>query len=496
MPSALYRAMVLNGGMAGATVYAFTVPEDLWAGSRARYWQEAILPSLRELASMSLIARKEFVAKRAPVAYQLALAGNPLEFHANLRDLDAVRDEGFMLLGAYGAERPGQVPELIPNTGRHYWVPVLSPYAPAEVLNSFGHVAKANELASADAWTQLLDQFHQPDGTGTAFITRVGRGVFVMHTRENAFEEQTFQVPELPAPIVAFEAERTQEGVVLKWPFREGDVSFNVFKRPYPSGTFERVAEGLDRRAWTDPAPSPDAAVSYTVTALTNEKAPYQGTVNYGDYRVFSTVESRIAEEVIVSALTPLAKSTPLEAPPDTRPKTQAWWPGVEGLPEDQKAPALEITARIEQWDAAFQARNLDGVLDVYTTEYQDPQWWRFQYVKRAYQWFFERYRACRMARQVRQWDFAQVAASGQVRVLLYCRFSGAAISDPSGHAGDDPAWFPRHDGGEVWITFSKKEGSWRIERTEPALPNFAELLAFATDPYTPLAPGPDVYPR
>ncbi len=496
MPPKLYRAMILNGAMGGAAVYAFDIPGDLWFGERAKYWQEAIQPALREIVQQGLIARREFVQKKAAVACQLAVAPTPAAFQANLLDVDGARDQGLLMLGAYGLARPGQIAELIPNSGRHYWVPLLSAFAPADVSSMFGRIVQAGTTPSASAWTQLLDQFHQPDGGGTAFITRVGRGVFVMNTQENLLGEQTFEIPSLPSPIVGLEAERIDGAVVLKWPFREGDVSFKIYKRPYPAGVFELVAEGTDRRTWTDPAPSADAAFAYAVTALTNEQAPYSGAVNYGDFMAFSTAESRIVEETVISNIAPMAKGQPLEVAPDTRPKTQAWWPNTDGLPEAHLALALEIAERIEQLDKAFCAEDLDTVLDLYTTEYQDAQWWRFQYVKRAFQWFFERYGTCRMDRQIRQWDFSTYDTSGQVRVLLYCRFSGTAISDPSGRIGQVQAYFPCNETGEVWITLSKKEELWRIERTEPSLPNMAELLSFSAGPYDTLTPGPDIYKK
>lgn len=496
MPAKLYRAMVLNGAMGGATVYAFDIPADLWFGDRPKYWQEVIQPTLREIAQQGLIARREFVLKKAPVACELAIAPTPEAFQINLRDVDGVRDLGLLTLGAYGMERPGQIAELIPNTGRHYWVPLVSAFAPADVSTMFGRLVPAGTTPSAQAWNQVLDQFHQPDGAGTAFVTRVGRGVFVMHTQENLYLEQTFEIPNLPAPVVGLEAERQSGAVTLKWPFREGDVSFKVYKRPYPGGEFALVAEGTDRRTWTDPEPSADAAYAYAVTALTNEQAPYSGTVNFGDYLAFSVAESRIVEEAVISNIAAMAKGQPLETPADTRPKTQAWWPNTDGLSDDQKTLALEIADRIEEWERAFAAEDLDAVLDLYRTEYQDAQWWRFQYVKRAFQWFFERYGACRMDRQIRHWDFSTYDTSGQVRVLLYCRFSGTAVSDPSGRVGQTQAFFPCNDTGEVWITLSKKEQVWRIERTEPSLPNMAEILSFSAGPYDRLAPGPDFYKK
>jgi hypothetical protein len=496
MPPSLYRAMVLNGALGGASVYAFPEGRDLWSGDRVQYWTEAIKPVLTQVTSGGLIASKEFVSKKIRVAFQLGPSRTPEEFQLNLRDLDGVRDEGLMLKGAYGMERPGQIVELIPNSGRHYWVPILSSVAPAEVLGSLPRIVKPASVPTAEHWTELLDQYLGPDGSGSAFIVRVGRGVFVMHTRESHFEEQSFVIPSLPTPVRGVRAQRRDTTVTLDWPFREGDVSYSVFKRIYPTGEFTEVAKNIDERSWTDPAADAAQSAAYAVTALTNEKEPYEGTVNFGDYLAFSAVESRIEEEVVLTDLVLQSQSRAIEGPLAIQPKSQDWWPTYEGVSDEQRPVAEAIVQRIEQWDEAFASENLDGVMDLYGTEYRDPQWWQFQYAKRAYQWFFERYSACRMTRQIREWDLANYETTGEVRVLLYCRFSGTAISDPTGRFAGQRAWFPRDELGEVWLTFANREGEWRIERSDPALPNFADILSFSAGPYDSFPPGPDVFGR
>ena len=156
---------------------------------------------------------------------------------------------------------------------------------------------------------------------------------------------------------------------------------------------------------------------------------------------------------------------------------------------------------RIEALDRAFAQKDLNGVMDLYSPDYQDPQGWQIQYVRRAFEWFFQHYRACVMHRQIRQWDFsaydtsgpeAADAATGPIAVLLYCRFSGYALSDPTGRMADLPAYFPRTNTSEVWFYFAEREGVWRIVRTDPALPNFKDILSFSASPYDALPLGPD----
>ncbi len=490
-PGSLYRAMILNGAMTGAAVYSFAPEDDLWFGANKRHWDEAILPTLLEVVGKGFIARKDFVMKKAQTACRLIPAGNPAEFHANLRDIDGVLDKGFLMNAVYGLEKPGQVPELIPNRSSHYWIPLLSVHAPQEFLNSFAAVIPAGAKASADEWAAQLKPFEHADGGGAACIAAVGRAIFVMNTRENIDEAQPFTLSAVPAPVRKTVARRESGAIELTWPFREGDVSYNIYKRVAPETRFSPAAEGLLERRFVDTAVTGDQNIAYAVTALTNETEPYEGIVNYGQYLVLSTVESRIAEEVILSPLLSTAESVPLAAPAAPA-APQEWWPRLSGLDEAQAAAGKAIADRIEAWEKAIEARDLTGTLDIYAPEYQDPQGWRTEYVRRAYQWFFERCPFPRMARQVHAWDFTELVSMGRAKVLLYVSLTGAALSDPSGHLADPPMAIPRNSTSEVWVNFVNQGGVWRILGTDPALPNFRDLLSFSAGPYDPLAPGPD----
>ena len=96
------------------------------------------------------------------------------------------------------------------------------------------------------------------------------------------------------------------------------------------------------------------------------------------------------------------------------------------------------------------------------------------------------------MHRQVRRWDFGAYDTTGQVGVLLYCRFQGWALTDPTGRTADMPAYFPRQGNGEVLISFTNKDGVWRIVKTNPALPNFKDILSFSASPLDAITLGPD----
>lgn len=496
VPSALYRAMILNGALAGAAVYAFSPDDDLWFGAQRRHWDAAILPTMMELIARGLIARKDFVEKKTQVAYQLGAAATPGDFHRNLRDLDATLDEGLLIHAAYGVERPGQITELVLNRGDLYRIPVFSPYAPQEALGGFALLVQPGAADSVQGWAHLLEAYRSPDGAGDAFISVVGRGIFIMHTRENTLAAQRFALNAAPAPVRRFTARCEGENVELTWPFREGDVSYTVLRRIPPDPQYLVLAEGVLERRYVDPFPPFDQTLAYAVTALTNETEPFEGVLHYGEHLLLSVVESRIAEEAILSPLLTAVQSAPIPETPAPPEEASPWWPDYDGLDETQQATARAIVERIELWERAFQAGDLDGVMDLYATDYEDAQGWGFQYVRRAYQWFFERCRTPRIHRQIRRWNFQSYATTREVNLLLYCALTGVAWSDPAGRIADQIMAIPRTESAEAWFTFTDKDGVWRIQRTNPAVPNFRDLLSYAAGPYDDITPGPDQLAR
>ena len=477
-PPALYRAMILNGAMAGAAVYRFDRAEDLWYGASKEHWDDVIFPTLTELIRRGHIARKDLVQRKARIAYRLNPAENAAEFRANLVDIDAVYGEGRMLRGAYGMERPGQVPELVLNEGRYYWIPILSPYASDEVLRQFEEVILPGAMLDAQAWRDRLDLYYAPDGEGDAFISKVGRGIFVMHTRENLFEEQSFRLSALPAPVRAFTAQRVAEGIELSWPFREGDLFYRVYRRVPPETEYTLVASDIDGRRYTDKTPGNSGSLRYTVTALTNEREAHSGTVNFGDYLVFSTVESRFVEEVFLDSITSSTTSVPMIQAADERPKTQVWWPtGLEGLDANQLSAAQAIAARIEAWEQAFIEEDLEGVVANYAEDYEDAAGRGGEYVRAAYDLFFKMYRAGQMHRQIREWDMSTYAANGEVGLVLYCRFTGIDEVGAQGRYADLPVDFPDVPEGEVRLRFAERDGAWRLIASDPPLPSLDDFV-------------------
>ncbi|MCF6286432.1 MAG: hypothetical protein L3K26_14750, partial [Candidatus Hydrogenedentes bacterium] len=273
-PHTLYRAMILNGAMTGATVYSFENGPDLWYGPTRFHWDEGILPLLRNLGSRNLVIRKDLVLRRARVALQLAEADNPEVFHLNLKDIDGVLDEGNLLRAAYGLDRPGQIAELVPNRGDYYWIPFLSPHASEAALGQFEKVIAAGTLPTAPAWIEALAPYRNPRSTGEAFVAEVGLNTFVMNTRENIREQQSFSIAEVASPVRQFQAKRENNAVVISWNFRENDVEYRVHRRILPETQFTPLSPRLEQetRIYTDSDVASDQTVAYAITAVTDER--------------------------------------------------------------------------------------------------------------------------------------------------------------------------------------------------------------------------------
>lgn len=495
-PHTLYRAMILNGAMTGATVYSFEHGPDLWYGPNRFHWDAGIFPTIRDLGPRALVARKDLVQRRTRVALALVEAADPETFHLNLKDIDGVLDEGNLLRAAYGLERPGQIAELIPNGGDHFWIPYLSPHAGEATRKQFDRVVKAGTVPNVSSWVETLAPYRQPAGSGQAFITKVGLNAFVMNTRENMLEEQAFTVDAVAAPVRGFEARRQEDAVEITWDFRENDVEYRVYRRVLPDTHFTLISGPLEQEVqrYVDSNVLPGQQVAYSVTAVTDENEPLTGVVKFGEYRAFSVVESRIAEEVVLTDVLAHATSVPV-SDPDPKPSVSApWWPDYEGVPEAHLAVAEAITGQIDLWEESLLAKNLNGVMAVYDTEYEDPSGWGFQYAKRAYQWLIERYRSVKMHRQIRQWNFSNLESKGEVNLLLYLQLSAVALTDSSGLLADVQITIPRTPAAEVWTTWSNAEGVWRMVSTNPALPNFRELLSYEAGPYDNFPLGPDQF--
>jgi len=413
-PAALYRALILNGAMTGATTYWFNNADELWAGSTPRFWTQVISPTLLNMTRDGYIASKGLVKRNSQVAYRLNPASTWAEFTPILDDIDGVFHEGRMIHAAYGMERPGQVPEWIPNNGAYYWIPILSAYASEDVIFSFKEVFLPGTMPSVAAWRERLNSHYTPDGAGTAFIQKVGRAFFVMHTRENAYETQSFSLNSLPAPLHDISATREGSKVTVNWPFREGDVSYSIYRLRTPNlsdiraNDFEEIASELDARSYVDEAIPPGETVLYSVTALTNERGTLKGTVNYGDYRIISAVKSRIDGFALLEPYT--MRSRPVNGIASQVSGLPTAQPDWIAPPEDQ-TQSVEASAAIaqslEDVSAAVHAEDTPALLALIHEDYRDSAGTTKPLLATLFEALFGHYQMGPMGHQIQGWEDA-----------------------------------------------------------------------------------------
>ena len=432
--SPLYRAMLLNGVMGGAVVYAFEDENALWTGKENVHWEKAIKPTLDELISLNPIPQKNLIQQRVNTGFQLYPVSNPFEFHKNLKEIDPQRDEGKMLQVVYNVSSPGKLPILIPENGNSYVIPILSSFLTNEQVSMFTNIVGYSPTHPEWTWSQVLTDTSKSVGEGTAFITNVGKWVFVFNSTEYEIIPQTYQLVNLPAPVRKFSANRVEDGVVLKWPFREGDIFYQVYRRLPPETSFQLLARGLDSREWKDTSALPQQTVAYSITALTSEQEPLSGTVNFGDYLMFSTVESRIVEETVLAPETFYAESVPILLPTEIVGEKTGCKDPAEGLESTQKEQVNIIIKTMELLESAIIGKNIDSLVNLFDPNYKDSLGRGIDYLRAGLELFFSQCDYPKVIWQVRRWLFETTADNQtQIKMTMFFKIRGYKLSDSLG---------------------------------------------------------------
>lgn len=534
MPPDLYRAMILLGASMGATVYDFEPFWDLFDYDNSVCWKRFIYPTLMEVIQRKMIPTREQVLQKVKVAYQYKEVGDIREFHEILKDIDWIGDAGLLSRAAYGLWQRYLEHELIPNKSRYYYIPLLPPNTPPSALDRFEKVIHVQQCNTEEGYQKILDaHYPEPEDKGSAWITTLNGYTYVMQTHENLYERQTYSIL-LPTPVHELAAERTPEGLRLTWGAVEGASMYHVYRVegtsfPAPNGFSttiwkageaplddpELMSAGIthvkdipfrrpdplpayahtEKTAFLDPNLEAGKDYVYTVTATTTVMERKEGTVNYLDYLVFSRTESPPAVQLVVSADGHI-RAEPIKDPEDPRPASQVWHPLWEGVPEKYRSIAQEIVARIDEFKDAYDSRDLERIADLYSREYTDPNGYHWEYAYRAWKWWLFRNNSFCMLRQIRRWDFSDYERTGEIRVRLFSLFRACRYDDqPFGYHYDGTVRIPRHVDEEVTYSWKRdSDNKWRIVQTDPAVPNFNEMLwnSRGSDCAEKLVPGKD----
>lgn len=474
MPPQLYRAMILQGALLGATVYQFEPFWDLFDYDNAQCWREVICPTLLEVIQRRLISGKEQLLEKTKIAYQYKAARDINEFHENLQDVDWIHNQGNLALAAYGLWERFLEHELIPNKDRYFFIPLLPPATPQAVLDRFAHVMHPGECTSENDYQTLLDKHYPPKDTGSAWVCSINGHTYVMQSHENLYEQQTYRV-ELPKAVRGAQAEWTEEGLRLQWPHDPGATEYLVYRwldESLPEVIRTQQAMFLDTNA------ERGKKYLYALHARTASREVVKGTVNYLDYLVFSESLSAPAELIIMEADGTL-QVQPVGQSKDERPVCQVVYPTFEGVDGLHRSIADEIVQRIDAFKTAYDAADWRGLTELYAEHYRDPNGYHLEYAGRAWKWWFFRNNSFCFLRQIRHWDFSNYEATGQVRIFMFALCRALRRDDlPFGSGYDGTLRIPRTPTEEIWFTWIREsDGLWHILATDPALPNFQEML-------------------
>ena len=519
MPPDLYRAMILLGAMMGATVYNFEPFWDLFDYDNSHCWRDVIYPTLMEVIKGKYIPTREQILEKTKVAFQLNPSATITEFHENLRDIDWIGDKGLFSRAAYGLWSRYLEHELIPNKGRHFFIPILAPSVPDAALNPYKEIVKPGQCDSVEAYEALLAKHYPPDNN-EAFVMSINHHTFVMQTHENLYERQRYKIF-LPKPVTGLQAELLDGGIRINWTPDTGASEYCILRTegptlPLPTGystcrwtraykatedpllmsaestprneknanpdvsskTSLSIIGRTTKTHYLDAERNPALTYTYTVTAITKTSAPKEGTVNYLDYLVFSERESIPGEQITITPAGDIVVQT-VKDPIDDRPESQNVYPTFNGVEEQYRGIAEELVLAMDAFKNAYDSWNFPCVFSTYSDEYEDPNGHHKEYVEWAWKWWFIRNGDGVMLRQIRHWDFTEYRETGKVHVRMFSLFRAIRYDDqPFGYGFDGTMRLPRHADEEVVYTWRKEhDGHWRIVHTNPALPNMAEIM-------------------
>ncbi len=479
----LYRAFIIEGALMGATVFSIEPPQDIWHGESTdvRHFDKVIYPTLRQIIEQRLIATREEVLAQAKVAYQMKECKTVHEYDGLLQDLDLETGQGNLERAAYGVLFPHLMKEMIPDTaGRYYFIPLLPVGPPASLTQQFAKVIQPNECSTPEAYRTLLNRYYpptpnteEPFTNRRACVLKCGHAVAIMQSRENLFEKQPFAV-DLPRWVTGLQAGREAGGLTLSWAGDPSASSYTVWERipgaeVYPQ--WRRLKTAIHENSYLLPG---IGTGTFGVSAVTTAKQRWEGTVNYGDYLLFTTEESPIMEQAVVTQEG--CRVEPISWTDESLPARQEVWRIFDGADEASRHDAEAVLDAFGGLIAAYEAKDLDRLMSFYCPDYRDSNGYSTEYVRRAWLWWYQRTVIPYVVAQVRRWDTSR-AAEGIIGFSAWNLFRATIVWDePFGYHGR--LRIPRHEGSRVtWTWRRDAAGRWKLLRTEPALPNFGEML-------------------
>ncbi len=461
-----YRGMLLLGVLGGATTYLIPDEECLWGGKENIHWIRTIEKTLLQIVNLGLIPSKEMIQRRVSAGYRCFPAGTPQDFWKLGEILFPQFGLGAMAESVYFAKEGKKLPEIIPETGSNYILPLFPyKYSPED---SEMYIVGYQPTHPEWTWSNVLERISRTLGEGTAFIAEVGKYLFVFNTSEYQIQKQSYKIA-LPSPVRKFVATRVGDGIQLSWGFREGDISYQVYRKSPTESEYKLMVRGIESREWKDTSLDMAQPVSYSVTALTTEQEIVEGFVNPGEYLVFSLIESRIAEEVVLLPEMNFAESVPITESPQG--ENLICPDPINFLAPEEQEMAQSINNSLLMLESAIMRRDIDAVCGIFSEDYKDPLSSGVGYIKCALQTFFNVVPSPKVLYQVRNFNF-QRDENGNIIVntQVFLRVLGYKVSDELGIKSGIPIEIGPSEDGETLLSWVKRDSLWVINSSEKPL--------------------------
>ena len=198
-PDIFYAQNVLVAMAGGATVYSFESAHAYGNQDQngvyqlSPAWKNAIYPLLQAMLDYHLIPEREQVVARMKVAYQ--------DSGAEGTELDSPGEQLYRpLYGARATDQEimarGLSSELLPRSGRYYFLPVLPKLAPARARAQFPNIIRPHQFADAAAERAYFDKLYPAESSGGALVLRINHTWFITnpHENENLAEDFRFRL--------------------------------------------------------------------------------------------------------------------------------------------------------------------------------------------------------------------------------------------------------------------------------------------------------------
>ena len=205
-PPTMWGEMMLLGLNSGATVYNFEPMEDALFNRNFEYSLPArsvIFPLLRAIIKERLIPTRQQVMENIKVAYVADFENgeesemSDVDYYRGMaadnvlfgRHHERRRGTGTIYRATYGMDSEN---DIVPNSGRYYWIPVLPKYTRSDFMSKFERVLCPNQFVGENEAKMFFDGFYPPIQEGSGYITIVGDEAFAMNSYESMNVSQSY----------------------------------------------------------------------------------------------------------------------------------------------------------------------------------------------------------------------------------------------------------------------------------------------------------------